>query len=87
MPIYRKKPIEIEAFQVPPEGEYCSEEMSAFLNQSDRDMESNANGTLTIYTLEGTMTAEPGDYIIKGIQGELYPCKPDIFEVTYEPVN
>ena len=41
-------------------------------------------GTLDIPTLEGTMTAQPGDWIIKGVQGELYPCKPDIFEATYE---
>ena len=39
-----------------------------------------------IDTLEGTMTATPGDYIIKGVQGEFYPCKPDIFEKTYEKV-
>ena len=40
---------------------------------------------LTIPTLEGEMTASDGDYIIKGVQGEFYPCKPDIFEKTYEP--
>lgn len=39
-----------------------------------------------IPTLEGTMTAKAGDYIIKGVQGEFYPCKPDIFEATYEAV-
>lgn len=39
---------------------------------------------LRIETLEGTMIANIGDYIIKGVQGEFYPCKPDIFEVTYE---
>lgn len=40
--------------------------------------------TLTIVTLEGNMTANVGDYIIKGVQGEFYPCKPDIFKRTYE---
>jgi hypothetical protein len=44
-------------------------------------------GTLDIPTLEGTMTAQPGDYIIRGVQGEVYPCKPDIFEQTYERVE
>jgi hypothetical protein len=39
-----------------------------------------------IATLEGTMVAEPGDWIIRGVKGELYPCKPDIFEATYEEV-
>ena len=42
---------------------------------------------MKIPTLEGEMTASMGDYIIKGIQGELYPCKPDIFEKTYEKVE
>lgn len=44
-------------------------------------------GTLGIPTLEGVMTASPGDYIIRGVQGEFYPCKPDIFEQTYEAVD
>ena len=41
-------------------------------------------GQLFIPTLEGTMTANPGDWIIRGVRGEFYPCKPDIFKVTYE---
>jgi len=40
-----------------------------------------------IYTLEGTMTADYGDYIIQGVNGEIYPCKPDIFEQTYEKLE
>lgn len=44
-------------------------------------------GQLDIPTLEGVMTARPGDYIIKGVKGELYPCKPDIFAATYEPAE
>lgn len=44
-------------------------------------------GNLTIKTLEGDHLARAGDYIIKGVQGELYPCKPDIFLETYEPVE
>jgi hypothetical protein len=42
---------------------------------------------MVINTLEGTLKAEPGDWIITGISGEQYPCKPDIFEKTYEPVT
>lgn len=42
--------------------------------------------TMKIETLEGTMTASPGDYIITGIDGEQYPCKKDIFERTYEEI-
>lgn len=41
----------------------------------------------TIATLEGTMLAEPGDWIITGVEGEVYPCKDSIFRATYEPVN
>lgn len=41
---------------------------------------------IIIHTLEGDMTANPGDYIITGVNGEQYPCKPDIFEKTYEPI-
>lgn len=40
-----------------------------------------------IFTLEGTMEALPGDWIIRGVKGEHYPCKPDIFEATYEPIT
>ena len=43
--------------------------------------------TLSITTLEGTMKASKGDYIIKGLKGEFYPCKPDIFEASYEKVE
>lgn len=43
--------------------------------------------TVVIHTLEGDMTASPGDYIITGVKGEKYPCKPDIFAKTYEPVE
>jgi len=45
------------------------------------------NGDMLIATLEGLMRAKPGDWIIRGIQGEFYPCKPDIFEQTYEPAE
>lgn len=46
----------------------------------------NADGTINIETLEGTMKADVGDWIICGVQGELYPCKPDIFQATYDAV-
>ena len=47
--------------------------------QTDEEME--------IETLEGTMKADKGDWIIKGVKGELYPCKPDVFKMTYEKVD
>lgn len=45
------------------------------------------DGTMLIRTLEGEMCARPGDWVIRGVKGELYPCKPDIFAATYEPVE
>ncbi|MFM9596855.1 hypothetical protein ACKI1O_46745, partial [Streptomyces scabiei] len=53
------------------------------LRKSARDKD----GELIIYTLEGDMKASVGDFIIKGVHGEFYPCKPDIFEETYEGVQ
>ena len=50
-------------------------------------MEFQEDGTLTIHTLEGVMRASVGDYVIKGVNGELYPCKPDIFKKTYDVVD
>lgn len=54
----------------------CTED---YINHVDAD-----GGLFKIFTLEGTMNAEIGDYIIKGVQGEFYPCKPDIFHMTYD---
>jgi hypothetical protein len=49
--------------------------------------DSNGDSELYIDTLEGTMTASEGDFIIKGVKGEFYPCKPDIFAATYDPAE
>ena len=98
---YRKKPVVIEAVQVaaavyngntwngsPFECDVLPQWLEdAFTNgtievhPSDRDF-----ALLAIKAPEGTMIAEPGDWIIRGVKGELYPCKPDIFAATYEPV-
>lgn len=85
MPKFRKKPVEIEAFQLPAIDEDASEELLDFLRSVGRATERRHNGSLLIHTLEGVMEALPGDWIIKGVKGELYPCKPDIFKETYEP--
>ena len=53
---------------------------------AERSIYPNDDGSLTIETLEGDHRASLGDWIIRGVQGELYPCKPDIFEQTYEAV-
>jgi len=82
---YRKKPVVIEALKY--DGENFGEIMR-FASSSAREFGEEIFGDgITIKTLEGEMTASKGDYIIKGVQGEFYPCKPDIFEQTYEEVN
>ena len=92
---YRKKPVEIEAVQmrvidgwesVLALAEWCG-------GQAFRDTTSPEQMAKTYYwaiqipTLEGTMRATNLDYVIRGVQGEFYPCKPDIFEATYEVVS
>lgn len=82
---YRKKPVIIEAIQFLDNADRIIE-IQEFMqidplrvNYADKD-----NPFIPIETLEGTMKASVGDYIIKGVNGEFYPCKPDIFEKTYQ---
>lgn len=85
---YRKKPVVIEAVQFRRD---CFEDVKAFTNGKAKNFRTerrpDGKSYCEIETLEGVMTATEGDYIIKGVKGELYPCKPDIFEKTYEPVD
>lgn len=95
---YRKKPVEIEAIKW--DGSLNAFKKIKEFNPSIIDggavWHQNAIGTdddcltsswpLFIQTLEGTLSASIGDYIIKGVKGEFYPCKPDIFEMTYDKV-
>lgn len=77
MPMFRKKPVVIEAVQF--KGNF--DELESFVG-GDANF---TNGELVIATLEGALHASDGDWIIKGVKGEFYPCKPDIFAATYEP--
>lgn len=79
MALFRKKPVIIEAVQWNGRNEM---EIARFIGGN---LEMDDDGLL-IHTLEGTMKASVGDYVIKGVNGEFYPCKPDIFEKTYDPV-
>jgi hypothetical protein len=85
---FRKKPVEIEALKFTREK---WDELKSFTNNKAENLtiERRLNGiaTCNILTLEGIMTANEGDFIIKGVKGEFYPCKPDIFEMTYETIN
>lgn len=99
---YRKKPVEIEAVQYDgwewvdglqmPMFEGSFDLIPEWLMDAQGKNESEPGAvfldedTLTIVTLEGNHRADPGDYIIQGVKGELYPCKPEIFAATYEPV-
>ena len=77
---YRKKPVEIEAVL------WSGFNYEEVCELGDKKVQRSGNNLL-IYTLEGIMIASLGDYIIKGVSGELYPCKPDIFKLTYEQVE
>ena len=86
---YRKKPVEIEAMRLTDENvgavaEWCGGKAApSLVPWVGRGLKE----VLNIFTLEGKMQADYGDYIIKGVQGEFYPCKPDIFAATYEEVS
>lgn len=84
---YIKKPIVIEAM-VFEDNTGCLTELSDFMGDKEvRVSYREETPKLLIETLEGTMSANEGDYILKGISGEFYPCKPDIFNNTYEEVK
>lgn len=87
---YRKKPVVIEAIQLCALGSPDVAWEWAKIRSGDRKVALHQDGKkwfILIETLEGTMRADQDDWIIQGVQGELYPCKPDIFEATYEPVE
>ena len=80
MPKFRKKPIVIEAIQ------YTGHNAMEILAWSKwPEISEEFTGGLDIPTLEGTMRADVGDWVIRGVKGEFYPCKPDIFATTYDP--
>lgn len=84
MPKFRKKPVEIEAWRW--DGVSTSSDRPTWLRGTDVTAD-HSEQVLRIKTLEGTMTASVGDWIIRGVKGEIYPCKPDIFAATYEPTE
>lgn len=83
MPKFRKKPVVIDAWHF--KGSWESARELVMSNEGFTWTSQEIGGYLSIKTLEGTMKASPGDWIIRGVSGEFYPCKPDIFEATYEP--
>jgi hypothetical protein len=82
---YTKKPLTIEAIQWTGNN---LQEIDDFISFSATKYGFNLlDESMFIETMEGKMTAQKGDYIIQGVKGEFYPCKPDIFEVTYDEVS
>ena len=95
---YRKKPVVIEAFQMTQERRSNAEEWPMWMHGAwgeNREApgslypteEGTEDGTLSIGTLKGQHLVSWGDFIIQGVKGELYPCKPDIFKATYDPAE
>lgn len=80
---FRKKPVEIEALQF--DGGNAGD-IELFVGDTYETWLPSTN-QIEIRTLEGPLTASKGDWIIKGVKGEFYPCKPDIFEATYDKVD
>ena len=89
MPYFKKKPVVVEAHRF----NGSSSEIAAFKKwQAGQEfvrpvVQTRDRVSMMIHTWEGWMEASPGDWIIKGVQGEFYPCKPDIFAATYEAVE
>jgi hypothetical protein len=79
---YRKKPVEVEAIQYTGDN---AQEIGRFAGLDASVM--GRERALVIHSLEGTMHVSTGDYVIRGVSGEHYPCKPDIFHKTYDPVE
>lgn len=89
---YRKKPVIIEAIQWDGKNfdaimSFMNKDHGHKLNYENAEEYSLKTGKIPIRTVEGTINASSGDWIIKGIKGEFYPCKPDIFEQTYELIE
>lgn len=86
---FRKKPVVIEAMNFLTNNDVGDANMNdivAWVNSNGGNAHHNSTD-IYIHTMEGVMCASCGDWIIKGVKGEFYPCKPDIFEATYEAVD
>lgn len=81
---YRKKPVVIEAMQWT--GANVDEVLGFILTKGSARRDTNDRNAILIDTLEGTMRADKDDWVIRGVKGEFYPCKPDIFAATYDLV-
>jgi hypothetical protein len=83
---FRKRPVVIEAIHYDGTDESLAD-VRVFAGAAADTFHTVSDARLEIMTLEGTLLASPGDWIIRGVAGEIYPCKPDIFAATYDPVE
>lgn len=83
MPKFKKKPVVIEARQLIDEA--SGQDIAYWCGGNLEGTDSSSTLQITVPTLEGVMTASFMDWVIKGVKGEFYPCKPDIFDATYDP--
>jgi hypothetical protein len=84
---FRKRPVVIEAFRLTRDNAKDVCDWMHSRSKGAQEKHYYPDGTVVIRTLEGDMVADVGDWIIMGVAGEFYPCKPDIFEATYEAVE
>jgi hypothetical protein len=87
---FKKKPVVVEAVKYLGKGYFENHETTDWMwkaLESGTARPTNGTDPFVLKTLEGEMVVSPGDWIIQGVNGEIYPCKPDIFEATYLPVN
>lgn len=93
MPRYRKKPVVVNAYQMTNDNALDYFNWPSWLQAgltkepTQEGAVIRSEGVIRIQTLEGRQLVSPNDYIIEGVKGEIYPCKPDIFEATYEEVT
>ena len=85
---FRKKPVVIEAVQYKGAGNFADPNLPEWIWAAlESGVLLNRQGDLVIKTLEGDLLVSPEDWVIQGVKGELYPCKPDIFGATYESAD
>lgn len=87
---YRKKPVVIEAMRIPEPGyenRVAGAALTEWMKAGGCTFSIRPDAEVRILTLEGDMIANPGDWIVKGVAGEFYPVKSDIFDATYEPAS
>lgn len=84
---FRKKPVEIDAILLTRDNAFDVADWCGGRSVWGPHVNGEPTAAVLIDTPEGTMTASEGDYVIRGVRGEFYPCKPDIFDATYERVQ